>query len=165
MLGLCFSCKHLTKYLLTATQIKYVSLRISSKGISPLVAAVLLIAVTMTIAGMLAYWTSSFVRSGLPEQNQTQQIQRCAGADFTIFSSNYNSSTGNMTLILQNKAEVSLQITNVTFVYPNGTIDVKPVGTNLAKGSALISFIVSNIFSGFNNYLVLTDCPNVFIKV
>lgn len=138
---------------------------ISAKGISPLVAAVLLIAVTMTIAGVLAYWTSSFVRSGLPEQNQTQQIQRCSGADFAIFSSVYNATTGNLTLIFQNKAESPLQITNVTFVYPNGTLDIKPAGLIISKGSSLASLVVSNVFGGFANYLVLTDCPNVFIRV
>ncbi len=138
---------------------------ISRKGISPLVAAVLLIAVTMTIAGVLAYWTSSFVRGGLPEQNQTQQIQRCSGADFSVFTSNYNSSTGNLTLVLQNKAEVSVQITNVTFIYSNGSIDIRPVSAMLSKGSALASVVVPNVFSGFSNYLILTDCPNVFIKV
>ena len=35
---------------------------VKGKAVSPLVAAVLLIAVTMTIAGMLAYWASGFVR-------------------------------------------------------------------------------------------------------
>ncbi len=141
------------------------SLGISSKGISPLVAAVLLIAVTMTIAGVLAYWTSSFVRSGLPEQNQTQQIQRCAGADFSVFRQSYNPNTSEVIITLQNRADISLKITNVTFLYSNGTTDAKPVGITLAVTPPISSFIVSNVSSGFSKYLISTDCPNVFEEV
>lgn len=143
------------------------SLRISSKGISPLVAAVLLIAVTMTVAGVLAYWTSSFVRSGLPEQNQTRQIQHCSAADFELFvrPPSYNSTTGNMTLIFRNKASETLQIMNVTFVYPNGSIDVKPIGISLQGSTASIaSIVVPGVFSGWQTYLIGTECPNVFIQ-
>ena len=46
-----------------------------AKGISPLVATVLLIAVTMTLAGIIAFWGSSFVRTSLPTENQTQTLQ------------------------------------------------------------------------------------------
>ena len=37
------------------------------KGISPIVAAVLLIAITMTIAGGLALWATKLVGQQLPE--------------------------------------------------------------------------------------------------
>ncbi len=60
-----------------------------SLGISPLVAAVLLIAVTMTIAGLLAYWATSFVRTSLPETNRTEA--ECRLADFSIYFCSYNS--------------------------------------------------------------------------
>ena len=137
---------------------------IFSKGISPLVAAVLLIAVTMTIAGVLAYWASSFVREGLPELNETQKVQLCSGADFGIFSSSYDANTTQMTIILQNRANVPLKITNVTFIYPTA-IEGKQVDVSLPSGGSLSRFVVSNVSAGFSSYSIFTDCPNAFIQV
>jgi flagellin-like protein len=53
------------------------------KGISPLVATVLLIALTLTIAGIVAMWASSFTQAKLTESEQnTTQI--CTGANLRI---------------------------------------------------------------------------------
>ncbi len=53
------------------------------KGISPLVATVLLIALTLTIAGIVAMWASSFTQARLTEAEQnTTPI--CTGANLKI---------------------------------------------------------------------------------
>ncbi|MBI2547246.1 MAG: hypothetical protein HYW23_02255 [Candidatus Aenigmarchaeota archaeon] len=58
------------------------------KGISPIVASVLLIAITMTIAGVLAYWSSTFVSNTLPGENTT--TAQCRLAQFEFLLCNYN---------------------------------------------------------------------------
>lgn len=131
------------------------------KGLSPLVATVLLIAVTMTIAGLLAYWVSTFVKSGLPEKNQTQTMQECAAASFEIYQQIYNSTTKNLTLILQNTGGVDLSIQNVTFIYPGGSVDTKSINQKLPSAS-LKSFVVSGVTANYSEYTIFTTCPGVY---
>ncbi|MEM5825862.1 MAG: archaellin/type IV pilin N-terminal domain-containing protein [Candidatus Aenigmatarchaeota archaeon] len=53
------------------------------KGISPLIATVLLIALTMTIAGIVAMWASTFTGSRL-EETEKNATQICIGANLRI---------------------------------------------------------------------------------
>ena len=129
------------------------------KGISPLVATVLLIAVTMTIAGLLAYWASSFTRSNLPSQNKTQSIQECAGADFVIYYQRTSNST--LTLVLQNTGISDLLITNITFLYPDGNLITKNINSVLPRAS-LKSFKIDNVSPGWDSYTIFTNCPGVY---
>ena len=123
----------------------------------------MLIAVTMTLAGMLAYWASSYVRTSLPGLNETLTVQQCAGSDFEINpASSYNASTGTMIVILQNRANVALTITNTTFIYANGTVYTFAVGKELPAGGSIISFNISGISPGYSSYKIFTNCPNVF---
>ena len=131
------------------------------KGISPLVATVLLIAITMTIAGVLAYWASGFVRSSLPASNQTQQVQECSGENFDILSSNYNSSTSSLIVILQNKADTTVNIANATFIYSDGTVYSQNIGQSLPAGNAIIGVTVTGVSSGYRSYKICTTCPGL----
>ena len=88
------------------------------KGISPLVAAVLLIAATMSIAGILAYWASSFVRTSLPEVNKTQQ--ECQFLDFKIATCRYESANQQIVLILDNFRTVDIKEPTLTIFDSNG---------------------------------------------
>ncbi|MBU5678709.1 MAG: archaellin/type IV pilin N-terminal domain-containing protein [Candidatus Aenigmatarchaeota archaeon] len=53
------------------------------KGISPLIATVLLIALTMTIAGIVAMWASTFT-GGRLEETEKNATQICIGANLRI---------------------------------------------------------------------------------
>ncbi|TAL47274.1 type IV pilin [archaeon] len=131
------------------------------KGISPLVAVVLLIAITMTIAGVLAYWASGFVRGSLPASNTTTNLQQCSGSNFDILSASLNSTTGNMTVILQNKANVAVDIQNATFIYSNGTVYTFNIGQNLPAGNAIIGAILTGISPGYSSYQICSSCPGL----
>ena len=131
------------------------------KGLSPLVATVLLIAVTMTTAGIIAYWASSFTRAGLPSKNKTSSLESCTGADFSIYYQTYNSTTKNLVLVLQNTGQADLSLTNVSFLYPDGTLDSKVLNSVLPQGS-LKSFTITNVTSGYKSYTIFTNCPNVY---
>ena len=131
------------------------------KGISPLVATVLLIAVTMTIAAIIAYWASSFTRSSLPSENRTTSMESCAGADFNIYYQTYNSTTKNLVIVLQNTGSASLTITNITFIYPDGSLESKIISMSLPE-SSLKSYTLSNVTSGYKSYTIFTNCPNVY---
>lgn len=131
------------------------------KGLSPLVATVLLIAVTMTIAGIIAYWASSFTKGSLPSKNKTSGLEACTGADFTIYYQTYNSTTKKLVLVLQNTGSADLKLTNITFLYPDGSLDSKRLDSTLTQGS-LKSFTMLNVTSGYKSYTIFTTCPNVY---
>jgi archaellum component FlaF (FlaF/FlaG flagellin family) len=132
----------------------------SSLGISPLVAAVLLIAVTMTIAGLLTYWATSYVRTSLPETNQTEID--CRFADFSIYSCTYYNSTNQISIILENHKNVELTNLNAFLLFENSTVsDPKSLGSTLPAGGTLKSFQIGNITDDFSKIIVTTQCPEL----
>jgi len=99
------------------------------KGISPLIASVLLIAFTLAIAGIMATWATSYVRG------QTSQISsqtECIGAlDAEVKS--FDSGTGSIGLIVRNlKATINLSDIKIGIEYSSApfgrTYNVKDLG-------------------------------------
>ncbi len=133
------------------------------KGISPLVAAVMLIAVTMAIAGILAFWATSFTRStaeGL--SNQTKTIQICSQADFSIYTDLYNSTTQTHKIILENTGNIQIKITGIDYIYPDGSIIHKNQTLNLLSGAQLQQYVIQGVNPGYSKYRIYTECPNVY---
>jgi|FaiFalDrversion3_1042247.scaffolds.fasta_scaffold00303_11 flagellin-like protein len=99
------------------------------KGISPLVATVLLIAATMSVAMILSFWASSFVRTSLPSPaNETQKM--CQFADFDIYQCNYNSTNNTLDITLQNLRPFPIEKIVLYLSFPNGTTSqVSELGT------------------------------------
>ncbi|MEM7826997.1 MAG: archaellin/type IV pilin N-terminal domain-containing protein [Candidatus Aenigmatarchaeota archaeon] len=67
------------------------------KGISPLIATVLLIALTMTIAGIIATWASSFTQVRL-EEIKSNTTEGCIGANLKVSNARIINGTGYFTL-------------------------------------------------------------------
>lgn len=129
------------------------------KGISPIVAAVLLIAITMTIAGVLAYWSSTFVSTGLPTENAT--TSQCRVAQFEFLNCRYNSTGQTLVFSLNNVRSVDL-LNLIAFVeYGNGTIaSVIPLNQSLAGGT-IRSYSLSGVSSDFSSLIIKTNCPEL----
>ena len=128
------------------------------KGIDPIIAAVLLIAATMSIAAILAYWASSFVRTSLPEINQTQQ--ECQFSDFTIYQCSYTNSTGTLTLIINNIRTVQLQQLNTYIFDQTGTPGQSiPLNGTIDPGS-FVPYALSGVSQNFSKIVVTSKvCP------
>ncbi len=128
------------------------------KGISPLVAAVLLIAITMTIAGVLAYWVTSFAKTTLPEQNQTETD--CMYADFSIYSCTYFNNTEVVTLTLENTQNLELKSLEVYFIYSNSTTSPGVLLNDTLQEGAIKSYQLTGVTDSFSKLLVKTHCPD-----
>ncbi|MBU0898486.1 MAG: hypothetical protein KKB03_03830 [Nanoarchaeota archaeon] len=79
--------------------------RKTKKGISPLVAAIMLIAFTMVIAGILAGWATRFT------QTQQREMQYCIDARAFIQGGSYtaiNDTHGTLKLVVYNNGKVPL---------------------------------------------------------
>jgi flagellin-like protein len=72
------------------------------KGISPLVAVIMLIAFTLVIGGILAAWVSQFTIG------QRTMVQRCTGAMVILQRGSYDSGAKNLTLVINNYGNVDL---------------------------------------------------------
>lgn len=106
------------------------------KGISPIIAAVVLIAITLAIAGVLSFWVSSFV------SGQTQGISaaaECAGAlQLETSPPSMTYSNGNFIIILVN-GHRSLTVQNVSAImtYAGGALTENPLNTDLPPNSVI----------------------------
>lgn len=130
-----------------------------SKGVSPLIASVLLIAATMALAAILSYWASNFVRTALPDQNST--TVNCQFVDFQISQCTYANST--LSFVLYNYRTVP--ITNlIATVFDVNNI---PTWTNITLNNTLnpsipLSYSLTGIPSNFTKVLITTSmCPIV----
>ena len=86
-------------------------MRRKSKGISPLVAVIMLIAFTMIVAGILAGWATRFATE------QRSMLEKCVRANIVIKKAIYDSVGGNINLMLYNAGTVPLKDFQVQVTY------------------------------------------------
>jgi len=99
------------------------------KGISPLIATIMLIAFTMIIAGILATWTTNFAT------RQRVQIEFCSDAGAYIQGGTYDSGTSTLNLVVFNNGKVPLNFIGL-LTYKNGTVYRYPTTLdNVTEGS------------------------------
>lgn len=86
------------------------------KGISPLIAVIMLIAFTMIVAGILAGWATQFVTQSRSE------LQFCARAQLLIQRAYFENASNQLTLALFNTGDVPLSGFAVRLLYQNQSI-------------------------------------------
>jgi flagellin-like protein len=119
------------------------------KGISPLVATVLLIAITMSIAGILAFWVSSYTTQTLPIVNRT--AEECRYSNFEIYSCNFNIISSAITLALHNFGQYEILDLTSYIGFANNTFGplIRLNGT-LGTGE-FKSFVLGNSTTGVSS--------------
>jgi flagellin-like protein len=113
----------------------------NKKGVSPLIAVIVLIAFTLIVAGMLATWASRFAREALPPT-------QCFNVDVLIQGATYEPSISTLNLYVKyRKGETPLTF-DTLFKYQNGTI-YQSGSTNQVDVGQLRTFT----FTGISNTL------------
>jgi len=136
------------------------------KGISPLIASVILIAVTMTVAGVLAFWAAQFVRQNVQTFQEQTSERECDFADFDIFSCTYNANEKSISIILQNLRKVDLKNVTAFVIYENDSI-IPEKGYYLGElpANSLKNFRFGNesqpVGSDYKEILITTHCSLV----
>jgi flagellin-like protein len=134
----------------------------NKKGISPIVAAVILIALTMVIAGVLAFWVSGFMRSATTTTEMKRaEVEKCSVADFSIYHSSFNQGEKKLALIFENKANVELNLTEIDIV-TDGNITVFPLNVTLRGVGGSLNFVTVENVENCTSFRVLSECSNVF---
>ena len=132
------------------------------KGLSPIIAAVILIAITMTIAGILSFWATGFMKNKLAEVENTTQGTDCLAAKFVVYSSTYNNKTKTLYTIVDNRMTVDLVLENLYIFYPDNKLVTKPL--NLELNSNVVKELnITDVPEGFTNAKIKSNCPEVFV--
>jgi len=138
------------------------------KGISPLIATVLLIAFTMAIAGIMATWATSFVQAKITEvENQSQAV--CAGANLRASDAVLDSTTRLGTVIVENLGTVPLTNFKGYVYYEDAT---KNHDAGLSNSSIVLETGDAFTFTWQANYdnpqrlrIAAGNCPNAVMTI
>jgi len=101
-------------------------MRLNEKGVNPVIAAILLVVITMVIGGLFAGWSQTYYQDQITRQDElsTKQI-RCAEASFQINSCSFDAGDTNIaTIQLENTGFVDLNEFTVVVEYSDGSSDV-----------------------------------------
>ncbi len=108
------------------------------KGVSPLIATVLLISFTMAIAIILSNWVLDYSKqqTGALNERGSKQVT-CSGAWLEGQDAIYNTTLKKLALDIQNKGNVPLGSFRLIVIYTNGTsafYEIAPVNLTLRPG-------------------------------
>jgi flagellin-like protein len=121
------------------------------KGISPLVAVIMLIAFTMIVAGILAGWATRFATE------QRTMLEKCVRANIVIKKAIYDSVNGNINLMLYNAGTVPLKDFQVQVTYDEN-------GPPLPDTWNIDSTLGANSFETFAHNLTNTSVDFIEIR-
>ncbi len=114
------------------------------KGVSPLIAAVLLIAFTMAVAAILTAWITTFTEEQTGEVgNRSSQVVECSFADMAIFDAVWDSGGNNVTVSVANTGTVDLTDVNI-FVFKDGS-RVATTNTGSIASADIVSPTITNV--------------------
>jgi flagellin-like protein len=122
-----------------------------SKGISPLVAVIMLIAFTMIVAGILAGWATRFATE------QRSMLERCVRANLVIKKAIYDNINGNLSLMLYNAGTVPLNDFQVQVTYDEN-------GPPLPSTWNIDATLGANSYETFTHNLTNTSVDFVEVK-
>lgn len=106
------------------------------KGISPLVAVIMLIAFTLVIGGILAAWVSQFTTS------QRTMVQRCVDARVILQRGVYNATEKNLSIVLNNYGNVDLRF--VPIILQSGQTSKLNDEIDVQAGS-VVTYVIENV--------------------
>ncbi|MGC8812241.1 MAG: archaellin/type IV pilin N-terminal domain-containing protein [Candidatus Aenigmatarchaeota archaeon] len=139
------------------------------KGISPLVATVLLIAFTVVAASVISLWLMPFLTKFFQSTTEETDIRlKCSKGGVSLFDLEYNSSSSYLSGKIENTGSVSLGNFFMEIIYTNYTVERKELcysgGAAVTCESSNLTLLPRNLIA-FNfqipsNYDTLTISTN-----
>jgi len=149
---------------------------VTSKGISPMVATVLLIAFTVAVAGIVSIWITGFTTTSTEGVGEHSEIELyCAYGGISVSSLSYCNSNSYLSGIVENTnlvdiGNITIQITfqNATqtqkiYLCKNGSACMGLGASNMSlTPRELATFNVTIDGSNYDKIHVYTNCSNVY---
>lgn len=138
------------------------------KGISPLVATIMLIAFTLIIAGIISAFVVNFT------ETQQAQIKSCVEAKVLLQRAIYDPASRNLTLTIYNYGRVDLRFNAIlsywnTTVHPTNATQIynKTIDVPATSGKNIVVFIVEDVETDLDTVTIkstrcdkpCTECP------
>lgn len=142
----------------------------SIKGISPLVATVLLIAFTMAIATLLSLWLSSFTtKTSETVEKEAEKQLACSRGGVSLSDLRFNSTYNWLSGRIENTRSIALGDHSLQIVYTNfstqkiglclsGSTTVACSVSNLTLSPGELSYFNVSISSNYDKIRVNTNC-------
>lgn len=129
------------------------------KGISPLIASVLLIAITMTLAAILATFVSNYTRQ------QLSALPSCVGGTLLFVTNDYPSLVGSDVVAIVEAGSVDLtgftiEAINSTGYVNSGDATGGPIKAG-SSGTVRAPFSLANLVIGDKARIIAKNCPSV----
>jgi len=119
-----------------------------SKGISPLIAVVLLIAFVIAVGSILSGWFVSFTKERVSQAKEKGETDiTCSYANLYISDADWNNTLGKLSLTVENTGSEDLSDFRMVVIYSNNTVDTLRVlpETTLSPGGYEIFYNQSGI--------------------
>ncbi len=124
------------------------------KGISPLVAVVALIGVTLIISGIIVNFATRWTTGTISE------LQKCSEAGVIIQGARYDSGTQNLFLYVKNRGSMDLSF-DVTLKKNDGSVSEAP-GTYNTTAGQLSTFTISGVGTDLSEVVIQSrECQGV----
>lgn len=140
------------------------------KGVSPLIAVVLLIAITLAIGGFMSIWTQQITKMQT-EQALAGARPECQRVFLTINNATYNNDTNVLHFDVKNTGTANTKINKIQVIYDNDTIVFAAMNVTDARAQLItpISFYNTTDYDGKIEYgnlsqairkvNIVTECP------
>ncbi len=149
-------------------------MKLNKKGISPIIATVLLIAFTVSVAGILITWLSGFTQSTTQTVGSTSTtLVVCSQGQVNVGSLVFSNGSLTLSGLIQNQGQIALGNISVNVIYTNATSQkINLCGPNSLATSCSVSNLTLNIAdqatfnvsisSNYNTIRVATNCSGVY---
>lgn len=144
------------------------------KGISPLVATILLIALTVAVAGIISIWANSFARSQTELVGEKSTISiTCSYGNINMKNLRFQTASTRLAGTLENIGQISLGNISLSIVYqnassqsvklcndPTGSVSCSVANLSLATAEQQ-AFNVTIWGSNYDSVKASTNCSSV----
>jgi flagellin-like protein len=140
------------------------------KGISPLIATVLLIAFTIAVGGIISIWLTGYTTTTTEIISEESEARiACIGAGISLRDLKFNSTISYLTGNIENTGTVKLGDIDLHILYQNASVEKIPlcliggVAKNCTKSNITLSqrdIVSFNVSSGstYNKIRVTSNC-------
>lgn len=109
---------------------------IPKKGVSPVIATVLLVVIALILVGVLLSWGQNFVNRNTSDADSAID-RKCFGAEITISNCDYNSQSKKLSFIMINSGKVNFKADqNINLILVDADGDLNNSNQNIINNKA-----------------------------
>jgi flagellin-like protein len=134
------------------------------KGISPIIASVLLIALVIATAGIYSGWFTNFIKTITSMIKETEEKRiTCTYGGISLSHLEFNTSYHNLTGEIDNTDIIVLGNIDLEIFYDNSTKEEKDLDKVLEPGEKDVFNV--GVDANYEKIRVITNCSNVYDEV